>query len=167
VLFCDLTTFFEKIIEKCDRMEGMMINKRVIELRKRLDLNQADFAERLGIKRATIASIETERNPLTEANIKLICHVFGVNEDWLRTGNGDMFQKDNSHLENEVLKMFRGLSEKAQLMIRDYIQMVLEQQQVLLQPEKEITITTSVKNPDITIKKRASAAESGESGMAG
>jgi transcriptional regulator with XRE-family HTH domain len=144
-----------------------MISKRVVELRKKLGLNQADFAERIGFTRSFIALVETERNPLTEANIKLVCHVFGVNEDWLRTGNGEMFQKDNSHLENEVLKMFRGLSEKAQLMIKDYIQMVLEQQQVLLQPEKEITITTSVSNPDITIKKRVSTAESGESGAAG
>jgi hypothetical protein len=34
-------------------------------------------------------------------------------------------------LEDEVLEMFRELSEKAQLMIRDYIRMVLEQQQAL------------------------------------
>ncbi|MDR1218436.1 MAG: helix-turn-helix domain-containing protein [Treponema sp.] len=108
-----------------------MIYKRVVKLRKGLGLNQADFAERLGIKRSTIANIETNRNPLTEANIKLICHVFNVNEEWLRTGDGEMFQNNKSHLEGEVLEMFRGLSEKAQLMIRDYIKMVLEQQESL------------------------------------
>jgi transcriptional regulator with XRE-family HTH domain len=109
----------------------MMIYKQIVKLRKGLGLNQADFAERLGIKRSTIANIETDRNPLTEANIKLICHVFNVNEEWLRTGDGEMFQNNKSHLEGEVLEMFRGLSEKAQLMIRDYTKMVLEQQEAL------------------------------------
>jgi SOS-response transcriptional repressor LexA len=109
----------------------MMTNKRIVELRKKLGLNQADFAGRLGIKRSTVANIETDRNPLTEANIKLICHVFNVNEEWLRAGDGEMFQNSKSHLEGEVLEMFRGLSEKARLMIRDYIRMVLEQQEAL------------------------------------
>jgi transcriptional regulator with XRE-family HTH domain len=108
-----------------------MNNKRVVELRKKLGMIQADFAERLGVKRSTIAKIETDRNPLTEANIKRICHVFNVNEEWLRTGDGEMFQKNKPHLEDEALEMFRGLSEKTQLMIKDYIRMVLEQQQAL------------------------------------
>ncbi|MDR2447801.1 MAG: helix-turn-helix domain-containing protein [Treponema sp.] len=144
-----------------------MVNKRVVELRKKLGLNQTDFAERIGFTRSFIALVETERNPLTEANIKLICHVFNVNEEWLRNGIGEMFQGNKSHLEDEVLEMFRGLSEKAQLMIRDYIRMVLEQQQVLLQPERGCAATTSVKNPDVAIKMRASGAESGGSGAAG
>jgi transcriptional regulator with XRE-family HTH domain len=133
-------------------MEAMMINKRVVELRKMLKLNQTDFAEQLGVKRATIASIETERNPLTETNIKLICHVFNVNEDWLRTGNGEVFQKYKSHLEGEILEMFRGLSEKAQLMIRDYIRMVLEQQEALQQEYTTPPSKRENKNADFPLE---------------
>jgi transcriptional regulator with XRE-family HTH domain len=113
------------------KFDGMMINNRVIEIRKYLGLTQESFSGRLGIKRSTLANIETNNNPLTEANIKLICHVFAVNEEWLRTGNGEMFQKNQSPLENEVLKMFRELSQEAQLIIRDYIKMVLKQQEAL------------------------------------
>jgi hypothetical protein len=50
---------------------------------------------------------------------------------WLREGKGEMFQENKSPLEAEVLKMFRELSKTAQLMVRDYIKMVLDQQQVL------------------------------------
>jgi hypothetical protein len=42
-----------------------------------------------------------------------------------------MFQENQSPLEDEVLKMFRELSDNAQLIIRDYIKMVLEQQEAL------------------------------------
>jgi transcriptional regulator with XRE-family HTH domain len=109
----------------------METNKRITELRKQLALTQESFAERLGIKRSTVANIETNINPLTEANIKLICMTFNVNEQWLRTGRGEMFAENRSPLEAEILKMFRELSETAQMIIRDYIKMVLEQQKAL------------------------------------
>lgn len=47
------------------------------------------------------------------------------------TGNGEMFQENQSPLEDEVLKMFRELSDNTQRIIRDYVKMVLEQQEAL------------------------------------
>lgn len=45
----------------------------------------------IGVKGNTITNYETGlRNP-TDAVIKSICREFGVSEEWLRTGNGDMF----------------------------------------------------------------------------
>jgi transcriptional regulator with XRE-family HTH domain len=97
----------------------MMINKRIVELRKKLGLNQADFAERLGIKRSTVANIETDRNPLTEANIRLICFTFKVDEEWLREGMGDMMDEEAalSDYERRLLGFFRELSPSAQDMV--------------------------------------------------
>jgi hypothetical protein len=51
--------------------------------------------------------------------------------------------------------MFRGLSEKAQLMIRDYIKMILEQQQAL-QPEYT---TPPALPPDFPLEPRRPAAD--------
>lgn len=65
-------------------------------LRKRLGLTQEKFAERLGIKRNTVATYEIGRNEPIDAVISLICREFGVNEVWLRTGEGgdeNMFAK--------------------------------------------------------------------------
>ena len=109
----------------------MKTNNRVLILRKYLGLTQESFAEKIGVNRATITSIEINKNPLTETNLKLICFIFGVNEQWLRTGEGEMFQKNKSLLETEVLEMFRRLSDEAQIIIRDYIRMVLKQQEAL------------------------------------
>lgn len=66
------------------------MNERIRELRKALGLTQQEFADRLGVKRNTIAQYETGRNSPIEAVITSICREFNVNEEWLRTGQGDM-----------------------------------------------------------------------------
>ena len=63
---------------------------RIKKIRKELDLTQQEFADRLGIKRNTVATYEAGRNEPIDAVISLICREFHVNEEWLRTGNGEM-----------------------------------------------------------------------------
>ena len=67
------------------------MNERLKKLRKALDLTQQEFADRIGSKRNTIAKYETDTNVPSSAVISLICREFSVNEDWLRTGQGEMF----------------------------------------------------------------------------
>lgn len=67
------------------------MNERIRKLRKHLDMTQREFGERLGIKGNTIANYELGRNEPIDAVISLICREFNVNEEWLRTGTGEMF----------------------------------------------------------------------------
>ena len=67
------------------------MNERIKQLRKTLGLTKQDFADRLGIKRGAIANYEIGRNEPIDAVVSLICREFDVNEDWLRTGEGEMF----------------------------------------------------------------------------
>ena len=53
--------------------------------------SQSSFDEFLGIPQANLASYETGRRTPTDAVIQLICQKCNVNQDWLRTGNGEMF----------------------------------------------------------------------------
>lgn len=64
---------------------------RIKKIRKELDLTQQKFGERIGVKGNTIAQYENGRNEPIDAVISLICREFNVNEDWLRTGKGEMF----------------------------------------------------------------------------
>lgn len=66
---------------------------RLKKLRKELNLTQQAFADKIGIKRNTIANYEVGRNEPIDAVISLICREFDVNEEWLRTGKGEMFIK--------------------------------------------------------------------------
>lgn len=67
------------------------MNTRIRELRKTLQLNQTDFGERIGIKQTTVAGYESGARQPMDAVISSICKEFGVNEEWLRTGTGEMF----------------------------------------------------------------------------
>lgn len=67
------------------------MNERLKKLRKTLDLTQQKFGERIGVKGNTIAQYELGRNEPIDAVVNLICREFNVNEEWLRTGEGDMF----------------------------------------------------------------------------
>ena len=68
-----------------------MVGDRIRELRKELGMTQQEFADRLKIKRNTIATYETGRNDPIDSVFILICKEFNVSETWLRTGEGEMF----------------------------------------------------------------------------
>lgn len=67
------------------------MKNRIKELRGVLGYTQQQFADKLKIKRNTIAKYETGRGEPIDAVIALICREFNVSERWLRTGEGDMF----------------------------------------------------------------------------
>ena len=64
---------------------------RLKQLRRALDLTQQQFADRIGIKRNSYANYETGRNTPIDAILLSICREFNVNENWLRSGEGEMF----------------------------------------------------------------------------
>ncbi len=63
---------------------------RIKELRKNLGLTQQKFADRLGLKRQTIAAYEIGNIEPSDSTLLLICKEFGISEKWLRTGEGEM-----------------------------------------------------------------------------
>lgn len=76
---------------------------RLKQLRKALNLTQQEFADRLGIKRNTVAQYEIGRNEPIDAVIISICREFNVNEEWLRTGEGEMFLPVEQDIDIEKL----------------------------------------------------------------
>jgi len=59
-------------------------------LRKSLNLTLEKFCEPLGVGKSSISRIESGTNALSERMLKSIARVYGVSEDWLRTGEGEM-----------------------------------------------------------------------------
>lgn len=66
---------------------------RIKKMRKELDLTQQAFADKIGMKQNTIAQYEMGRTQPSDAIIFSMCREFGVNETWLRTGKGEMFEQ--------------------------------------------------------------------------
>lgn len=72
----------------------MEIYERIKYLRKDvLNMNQEDFSDRLKISRGNLSNIEINRVNTTDRVISDICREFDVNETWLRTGEGEMFEQ--------------------------------------------------------------------------
>ena len=85
------------------------IGDRLKELRRVLKLTQQEIADKLGIKRNSFANYEIGRNTPLDTIIKSICREFHVREDWLRTGEGNMFSSDDR--ENQIAHAINSLSD--------------------------------------------------------
>ena len=70
------------------------VGERIKNVRNKLNLTQQAFSERLGLKRNTIGSYEINAGVPSDRTISDICREFGVNEIWLRTGEGEPFQEE-------------------------------------------------------------------------
>ena len=69
----------------------MTPGEKVKLIRKEKNMTLEQFGKKVGVTKQTISRIENGINALTEQMILSICREFNVNEDWLRTGEGEMF----------------------------------------------------------------------------
>nr|DAG34275.1 MAG TPA: hypothetical protein [Bacteriophage sp.] len=74
------------------------MNERIKDLRKSLGLTQLEFGEQVGVKANTIGNYEIGLRTPSDAVIRAICREFNVNENWLRTGEGEMFNPQDEKL---------------------------------------------------------------------
>ena len=102
------------------------MKERIRKLRRMLDLTQQAFGERIGIKRNTVANYETGRNEPVDSVVALICREFNVNEDWLRTGAGEMFNPEPSD-ELDALASKFGLSHGEYIFLEKYLKLKREE----------------------------------------
>lgn len=103
------------------------MNERIKRLRSKLEMTQQEFADRLGIKRGTLANYEIGRNEPIDAVISLMCKEFHVNEIWLRTGEGgddNMFTKVSE--EDRYSINLRKLSRTENQMARNMLNAIAE-----------------------------------------
>jgi len=83
------------------------VHERLKKLRKILDLTQQEFAKRIGSKRNTVAKYETAANTPSAAVVSLICREFDVREEWLRTGEGEMFRPKPSDVLDQLAYKYK------------------------------------------------------------
>lgn len=116
---------------------------RIKKIRKDADLTQEKFAERLGIKRNTVATYETGKSEPMDNIIVSICREFNVNKDWLLTGKGDIYNIPEDEvaavvsdlLEESnpfydiiisIMKSYKKLDDKSQAALNSLIQELME-----------------------------------------
>lgn len=88
-------TFYDNIVFK----EALILRERLLFLRKNLELNQENFGKRIEMSKASISALEKGMREITDRTVKLICSEYNVNEEWLRTGIGEMFNTSDDLIE--------------------------------------------------------------------
>lgn len=107
----------------------MTLGERIKKVRKDLDLTQQAFADRLGMKRNSIAQVEMGRNT-SDQTIISICREFGVSEEWLRTGAGEMFIPSTEKSVDELIQE-HGLDDLDRQIIMEFIKLKPEDREAV------------------------------------
>lgn len=110
------------------------MNERIKAVRRHYHLTMSAFGSRIGIKNSSISLLESGKNNPSERTILAICREFNVNEEWLRTGKGDMFNQDEPSIlarlsgeykltqrEEAVIAAFLELSDTDRAAIMRYV----------------------------------------------
>ncbi len=71
----------------------MTIGDRIKKIRESIGESQRDFASSIKISQPALAMFENGQREAKDIHIEQICSKYGINESWLRTGEGDMFQE--------------------------------------------------------------------------
>lgn len=110
----------------------MTIGERIRYFRKDVKkLTQEEFSKRINVGRANVASIEKNRVAVTDRVVCDICNAFSLSENWLRTGQGEMYAETETTLFSAFAKQY-DLSKAEQKAARYLLQLSsAERQQIL------------------------------------
>lgn len=68
----------------------MELNERILLILKDAGKKRVDLARALNISEASVSTMCSGKTNPSAQNIALICQKFGINEEWLKTGKGEM-----------------------------------------------------------------------------
>ena len=115
-------------------MDDTALNERIRHLRKDvLDMSQRQFADALGMAQTSISALESPGGGVSERFIKTVCTMFNVSENWLRTGEGPIYNEGEAfsldrwtkehgatELELEIVKVYFELDPSIRQAVMDH-----------------------------------------------
>jgi transcriptional regulator with XRE-family HTH domain len=104
-------------------MASETINDRLKRVRKELNLSQKTFCTGILLTPGHYAGIELNQRAVNDRIIKLITTIYHVNENFLRTGEGAVFDEIPDQKLQQLIRIFQGLPED----YKDYILQQIEQ----------------------------------------
>ena len=90
---------------------------RIVQIRKTLGISQEKFAEGLKLSRSFQGGIEANLRKPNDRLVKMICLTYGINENWLKTGEGEMIDITNDPRLERIITNFNKLDP----LLQDYV----------------------------------------------
>ena len=100
----------------------MTLGERIKKVRRGADLTQQEFGRRIGIKPNSISLIESGNRNASEQVVLSICREFGINEEWLRAGVGEMCVASPSTVLDALAREY-NLRQKDYVLIEKLVRM--------------------------------------------
>lgn len=102
------------------------MNERLKQIRDYMKMNQSEFSKLIGMGQSSLGMMEVGKRDILERHIKTICSICSseifpavINEDWFRTGEGNMIiypdyfsldeyvkNKNGTQIEIEIIKAY-------------------------------------------------------------
>jgi transcriptional regulator with XRE-family HTH domain len=104
----------------------MEVNQRLKIARKALNISQKDFAKAMCISNSYLADIENDYRKANDRIIRLASMIYGINENWLKNGEGEMFYKSPDEKITRLVNIFNELPADFQDFVLAHIERLLE-----------------------------------------
>ena len=104
------------------------INARIKQIRSVINVSQREFSKKIYISQGSYGEIETGVRNVNDRIIQLICSEYNVNKEWLKTGNGNMFNEDEKpdiRLEH-LIEIYRKLNKPLQDYLVDQTELLFK-----------------------------------------
>ena len=137
------------------------MKERIRELRKHLNMTMDEFGAHIGLSKAAISLIESGRNGARDQTIFAICREFGVNEQWLRTGEGEMFEQTRANVLDRLSTEY-DLSREQRSVIEAFLDLDPQERDVILKYVHNVFDRSAAQSTAIPDKEARRIAESDE-----
>lgn len=137
------------------------MKERIRELRKHLNMTMDEFGAHIGLSKAAISLIESGRNGARDQTIFAICREFGVNEQWLRTGEGEMFEQTRASVLDRLSTEY-DLSREQRSVIEAFLDLDPQERDVILKYVHNVFDRSAAQSTAIPDKEARRIAESDE-----
>ena len=107
------------------------MNERIKAIRKALDLTMEQFGKRIGLSKSAISLIESGKNGTTDQTVTSICREYNVNENWLRTGEGSMFDASDASALDRLAEAYH-LDDRKKAVVSAFLRLSPADQEVIL-----------------------------------
>lgn len=104
---------------------------RLKEFREAKKITQREVAEVLNVSVSVVGGWECGQYNIPDARVFQLCNIYGINEEWFRTGKGEMYKPEASpkdKLKLAAKTLFELLSEDVQNAVLEYMRELIDEQ---------------------------------------
>lgn len=125
----------------------MTENERVKELRKARGLTLEKFGKALGIQSSAVSKIERGETRLTPQNRLSICREFGVREEWLRDGTGEMEDAAPADELHRIVSEY-GFPDEVYAFLSEFIRLTEPEREAVLRYVRAVVARLNAAEPE-------------------